>query len=142
MLVCGRINVFRIDVVTKREKQNDSFRKTGCHNSAKFNYMEQLPVFYTKNFDLKLNIREQQLGNRRSTLTCKKDRSQRNSLFVDCFLSLDRTSYKLNFSVIKLIEQIYRSVNKIHLEVDWNRFRKENEAAKEYYFFGKTGKIC
>ena len=122
VFVCGRIVNFRIDVVSKVEKPTVSKSTRKQRRPT-----EREPIFYTQNFEVNFSLKEQQSTLRKSTITRLKDRSQRNSLFIDCLITLAKTTYKLDFSVVKLINQIYCSVQKIHEELGWNRVLKDHE---------------
>ena len=125
VFVNGKIVNFRIDVVSKMEPSMSSFASKYKRQRRP---TERDPVFYTQNFEVKFSLKEQQSTlPRRSTLPGLKDKSQRNSLFIDCLITLAKTTYKLDFSVVKLINQVYCSVQKIHEELGWNRVLKDHE---------------
>ena len=125
VFVCGKILSFRIDVVSKTDKSGHAFSSKSYRKQKK--NQERDPIFCTQNFEVNFSLKEQQSTLRKSTLTRLKNRSQRNSLFIDCLITLAKTTYKLDFSVVKLINQIYCSVQKIHEELGWNRVLKDHE---------------
>ena len=125
VFVNGKIVNFRIDVVSKMDPSYTTFASKYKRQRRP---TERDPVFYTQNFEVKFSLKEQQSTlPRRSTLPGLKDKSQRNSLFIDCLITLAKTTYKLDFSVVKLINQVYCSVQKIHEELGWNRVLKDHE---------------
>ena len=131
LLVSGRALHLRVDVLSEHDQPYADIELPRDSRTGVFHAHEKEPVFYTHNFEVNFSVKEQQTARRRSTLTRHTDKSKRNSLYIDIFFSLEKITYRLNFSVVKLIDQIYRSVHRIHSEFDWNRFLQQTQASSK-----------